>query len=288
MNYIHYLKKPESFIKKMKSFIHNKEHIILYGPENSGKYTQALHIVELFSKSKLNYSRKLEIEINNEKYYFNISDIHFEIDFELLGTNQFNIWIEFIQALSSIIDVQGISILICKNAHYIKDELLTIFHTFMRDSKLKIILCTKNISYFPKQLKSKCIIYNLKQINNIQSYSSQYVNKCNEIVDFIINQSIDLSLLRELLYYLLTYNFDIHECLRYIMVQLIKKEYINITQLNTIFKKSIEILKYYNTNYRPIYHLELFILELHVLRQYDLTNNNVNDASIINELIEKI
>ena len=59
-------------------------------------------------------------------------------------------------------------------------------------------------------------------------------------------------------------------------------------QLSTIFKNSIESLKYYNTNYRPIYHLELFILDLHTLRQCDLTNNNVNDKSTIKPLIENI
>lgn len=288
MYYTEYLKTPMPFIKSLKNFIYNKEHIILYGPENSGKYTQALHIAEIFSKSKLKYNRKIEIEINNEKYYFNISDIHFDIDFELLGTNQFNIWLEFIQTITSIIDTQGISILICKNAHFIKDELLTIFHTFMRDPNLKIIICTKHLSYLPHQIKSKCEIYNLKQLPNIIPYSLQYKPNCNKIVDFIYNQSTDIFLLRELLYYLLTYNFDIHECLMYIMFELITKEYINSTHLNYIFKKTLETLKYYNTNYRPIYHLELYILDLHFLRQIDLTNHNINNKSSINPIIENI
>ena len=52
--FVSYLKKPESFIKKIKNF----QNIILFGPENSGKYTQALHIIELFSKSNLKYNRK--------------------------------------------------------------------------------------------------------------------------------------------------------------------------------------------------------------------------------------
>ena len=288
MYYIQYLKTPFSFVKLLKNFIYKDDHIILYGPENSGKYTQALHIAELFSKSKLKYHRKIEIDVNNEKYYFNISDIHFDIDFELLGTNQFNIWLEFIQTISSIVDTQGLRILICKNTHFIKDELLTIFHTFMRDSKLKIILCTKHLSYLPNQVKEKCLIYNLKQLPNIVPYSLQYKVQCNKLVDFVYSQSTDLFLLRDLLYYLLTYNFDIHECLMYIMFELIKKEYIHKMHLNNIFKKTIETLKYYNTNYRPIYHLELYILDLHALRQFDLTNANVNDKSTMKPLIENI
>ena len=288
MNYVKKLKTPEKCIKQLKKFLFMKEHLILYGPENSGKYTQALHLCEMFSKSKLKYSRKIEIELNNEKLYFNISDIHFEVDFELLGTNQVNIWIEYINSISSIIETQGNSILICKNCHFIKDELLSIFHTFMRDPKLKIILCTKYLSYLPHQLKEKCIIHNFKKLPNTISYSLQYIDKCNKIVEFILVQSVDLSLLRELIYNLFTYNFDIHECVIYIIFELIKKDYIKQEQLSTIFKNSIESLKYYNTNYRPIYHLELFILDLHTLRQCDLTNNNVNDKSTIKPLIENI
>ena len=143
MDYAKKLRTPEKFINKLNKFLFGKEHIILYGPENSGKYTQALHICEKFSKSKLKYSRKIEIELNNEKLYFNISDIHFEIDFELLGTNESAIWLEFILVVRSIIDTQKLGFLICKNIHCMKDDLMSIFHTFMRDSKLKFILLTK-------------------------------------------------------------------------------------------------------------------------------------------------
>jgi hypothetical protein len=266
MNYTSYFKTPEPFVKKVKKFIHEPEHIILYGPENSGKYTQALHIINQFSKSNLKYSRKIELEINSEKYYFNISDIHFEIDFELLGTNETTIWFEFILAITSIIDIQGKSILLCKNAHCMKDELLYIFHTFMRDPNLKLILCTKNVSYFPTQIKDKCLIFNLKQMKHIQSYSQQYKLYCDQIIEFINIQNNDLFLLRELLYSLMTYNCDIHTCLYYIYGELIKHKYLDVAHLKNSFKNSIDILKHYNTNYRPIYHLELFILELHALR----------------------
>ena len=260
--FVSYLKKPESFIKKIKNF----QNIILFGPENSGKYTQALHIIELFSKSNLKYNRKIEIEVNSEKYYFNISDIHFEIDFELLGTNENVIWFEFISLIKSIIDVQKVGILLCKNVHCMKDELLSIFHTFMRDPRLKCILLTKRVSYFPIAIKEKCTIYNLKQLPMSVSYSQQYKTDCDKIIEFVNTQQKDLFLLRELLYHLLTYNYDIHECLRYIYFELIRLKIIKIesNEIQTSFKNMIPILKQYNTNYRPIYHLELFILSLYI------------------------
>ena len=249
------LKKPEPFIKKVKF-----ANIILFGPENSGKYTQSLNIAKIFSKSELRYSRKIEIEVNSEKYYFNISDIHFEIDFELLGTNENAIWLEFITTVKSIIDTTKKGIVICKNTHCMKDELMSIFHTFMRDPRLKFILLTKHTSYFPNTIKEKCIIYNLKK-RDIPSYSQQYKGDCNKIVEFVNLQNKDLFLLRELLYQLLTYNYDIHECMRYIFFELIKCKF--ITNPSLAFEKIIPILKQYNTNYRPIYHLELFILTLY-------------------------
>jgi hypothetical protein len=63
------------------------ESYIIYGPENSLKYTTAVNMIKPYSKSGLKYKRKFEIDIDDKKY-FNMSDIHFEIDFELLGTNE--------------------------------------------------------------------------------------------------------------------------------------------------------------------------------------------------------
>ena len=286
MSFRKYLKEPNTFIKKLKKFLTMPEHVIVYGAENSGKYTQALHIIEQFSPSKLNYSRKIELDINGEKYYFNISDIHFEIDFELLGTNESSIWAEYIIAIHAILDAKQYGILLCKNVHCMKDELLNIFHTFMREPKLKVILCTKHVSYIPLNIKEKCIIYNLKQLPNIDSYSYQYRTYCKQIIDFIYTQNNDMFLLRELIYSLLTYNFDIHTCLKYIHFELIRKNYIEPCYLPSSFKNILEILHHYNTNYRPIYHLELFVLDLHALRQCPLINNNVSEVSTKNPIIE--
>ena len=252
-----YLKSPEPLIKG------EFTNTILFGPENSGKYTQALHIADKHSQSKLKYSRKIEIDINSEKYYFNISDIHFEIDFELLGTNENIIWFEFYTHIKCIIDTQQKGFVICKNFHCIKDELLSIFHTFMRDPRLKFILLTKHVSYLPSCIKDKCIVHHLKG-RSINSYSFQYIGVCNKIVDYIIQQNTDVMELRELLYQLLTYNYDIHECVRHIYFELIRKEFIRREMIRTTFTKITNILKHYNTNYRPIYHLELLIFTLYL------------------------
>ena len=237
--------------------------IILYGPENSNKYTNAIEIIKPYSKSDLKYKRKMEIELNNEQYYFNISDVHFEIDFELLGTNGNSIWIDFYNNVKYIVDTQmNIGIILCRNFHYIDSELLTIFYTFMVKSNIRFILCTRYISYLPKEIKESCDIICLKK-NYIEKYDLEYKKFCKNIIDHIINKDDDLFQLREYIYQLSTYNFDIHKCLQYIHFELIKTGKLKIDNMDEI----IEILHRFNSNYRTIFHLEYFFLFLK--RNYD-------------------
>jgi hypothetical protein len=232
-----------------------KESIILYGPENSLKYKKATELILPYSKSKLKYKRKIEIVLNGEIYYYNISDVHFEIDFELLGTNEHGLWYEFISQVSAIVQTQPeFSIILCRNFHLIDQELLSIFYTFMRNPKIKFILCTKHISFLPASLKEICQIVALKK-HSSEAYGLEYKPFCDKIVSFILEQD-DLFHLRELIYQLSTYNFDIHNCLRYIYFEMVK------AGLKCSMDSLIPIITRYNTKYRSIYHLEMFILHL--------------------------
>jgi len=228
---------------------------IIFGGENSNKTTVALNLIREYSPSKLKYKRKIELEVNGENYYFNISDIHFEIDFELLGTNETSIWNEFIIHVLCIIDTKPNvnHIILCKNIHTMKDELLQIFYTFIRNKNITFIFTTQHVSCLPSTLKSKCQIIHLKKEKD---YSTQYISYCNEIIKFVKEKNDDLFLLRELLYNLLTYNCNIHSCFHYIYSSLLSSGHIKIDKLDEL----IEIIKKYNTNYRPIYHLESFVI----------------------------
>ena len=243
--------------------------IIFYGSENSKKYTHAINIIKPLSKSELKYKRKMEIEINNEQYYFNISDIHFEIDFELLGTNSNSIWIEFFNNVKYIVDTQmNIGIILCRNFHYINSELLNIFYTFMVKSNIRFILCTRYISYLPVEIKECCDIICLKKIY-IENYDLEYKKFCNNIINYIVknenknDNENELFQLREYIYQLSTYNFDIHKCLQYIHFELIKTGKLKPIDMNEM----IDILHKFNSNYRTIFHLEYFVLFLK--RNYD-------------------
>jgi hypothetical protein len=234
------------------------DNIIIFGGENSNKTSAALNIIREHSPSKLKYKRKIELEINGENYYFNISDVHFEIDFDLLGTNETTIWGEFITHVFFIIESSKQNhIILCKNIHTMKDELLQIFYTFIRNKNITFIFTTQHVSFLPLTLKNKCRIIHLKKGTSVD-YSTQYVTYCNDIIDFVKEKKSDLFLLRELLYNLLTYNCNMHTCFYYIYSSLLKSGHIKSDNFNEL----IEIVKKYNTNYRPIYHLESFVIHL--------------------------
>jgi hypothetical protein len=135
-----------------------------------------------------------------------------------------------------------------------KDELLHIFYTFIRNKSISFIFTTQHVSFLPSTLKNKCQIIHLKKGID---YSTQYITYCDEIVEFVREKKDDLFLLRELLYNLLTYNCNMHTCFYYIYSSLLRSGHINIK-----FEELIDIIKKYNTNYRPIYHLESFVIYL--------------------------
>ena len=55
----------DSIIDTLPKSLDQFQNLILYGPCGSGKYTQALKIIEKYSPSKLKYDRK--ISVTNEK-----------------------------------------------------------------------------------------------------------------------------------------------------------------------------------------------------------------------------
>ena len=68
--------------------------------------------------------------------------------------------------------------------------------------------------------------------------------------------------LREDLYNIFIYQLDINKCILFIIHFFIQKKYIHEENISNILKKLVPFLKYYNNNYRPIYHLESFFLFL--------------------------
>lgn len=128
-------------------------------------------------------------------------------------------------------------------------------------------------------------ITNTKEIHSFGYLKSEQeipIDVFNMINDALLHQvlhpeQLKITDLRNNLYELLIYNVDIAECIWYIFTSLIqqgrfcKKEHITEV-LNDIFV----FFKYYNNNYRSIYHLESILLcmlnKIHY--SYDLKNEN--------------
>lgn len=83
----------------------------------------------------------------------------------------------------------------------------------------------------------------------------------NVICDAIISEmktpnKISMAGFRDLIYDMLIYNLDVAECIWYILYYFIQNERLRNCDMSDMLDRCYVFLKYYNNNYRPIYHLE--------------------------------
>jgi len=273
--------------------------LIFYGPSGVGKYSQMLYSIKKYSPSELKYEKKLSVTYDKKQYFFKISDIHYEIDMSLLGCNSKLLWYEIYQQIVDILSAKSekTGIIVCKEFHNIHSELLENFYSYMQDNNsssinIKYILLTEQISFIPDSILNCCEIINMGRptkvsyskcikkpmfqkidIENISNIKYLHVNT-NELMyphkiicEKILNEIIiidDLKFLkfRDLLYDIFIYNLDICKCIWYILTKLIESNKIQKNDMSNVLIKTYNFLKYYNNNYRPIYHLESYLFYL--------------------------
>jgi hypothetical protein len=193
-------------------------------------------------------------------------------------------------------------IILCKNFHKIHTELLPLFYSYIQQYnsvllpfQIKYIIISEHISFIPNNIIQSAYVVNIgRPINNIYDYLKKpnEIDKTNiqnlkevrtiskvdnleeipeEYFDIICDSIIQtmvhpkkLSLFdfREKLYDILVYNLDFTEVLWHILVHFINEGQINSESLNIITKDIYSQLKQYNNNYRPIYHLEIILLNI--------------------------
>uniref|UniRef100_A0A6C0INV9 Uncharacterized protein n=1 Tax=viral metagenome TaxID=1070528 RepID=A0A6C0INV9_9ZZZZ len=117
-----------------------------------------------------------------------------------------------------------------------------------------------------KELKSFPIIEHSKQ----EIPPDNFNIICDNIIHEINNiQSIVFTDFRDCLYDILTYNLDVSECLWYVLSYYINNNMLLTTDISDILLQSHSFFKYYNNNYRPIYHLEnIFFIIINKLNGY--------------------
>lgn len=80
---------------------------------------------------------------------------------------------------------------------------------------------------------------------------------CNNIIQqMLAHESIVHAQFRDALYDIFVYNLDIVECVWHIICNLIENGHLKGDAISDVMTRSYTFLKYYNNNYRPIYHLE--------------------------------
>ena len=275
------------------------KNLIFFGPSGTGKYTQMLKSIKKYSPTELKYEKKISLTYNKHQYFFKISDIHYEVDMSLLGCNSKLLWHEIYQQIIDIISAKTdkLGIIVCKYFHDIHSELLENFYSYMQQNKsnsidLKFIIITEEISFIPdnilnccekinisrptKTLYIKCVktklpsnlkpenITNIKILHNYnEELMLQYKIICNKIINNIINiNELQFLKFRDTLYDIFIYNLDITNCIWYILSSLIKQKFIKREHLSKILIKTYTLFQYYNNNYRPIYHVENYLLYL--------------------------
>ncbi len=81
---------------------------------------------------------------------------------------------------------------------------------------------------------------------------------------------IEFTEFRYQLYDILVYNLDVSECLWYILYYFVQNGKLS-TNMSEILERTFVFLKYFNNNYRPIYHLESMFFYL-LLQIHNTTN----------------
>jgi len=318
--------------------------IIFYGPSGAGKYTQFLRFIEKYAANGLK-TEKMTASTEKQNYEYHISDIHYEIDFALLGCESKKLWNEcFFQIVDIVSAKQSkCGIILCKNFQSIHSELLDVFYSYMQHCRtlsihLVFAILTEHVSFIPNrilqccklipvkrpnaELYAKCQIHapnssnkshrtflqqihpptisshlpfesshkivpeyllNMKEMHSISKVANPPKDVFNIVCDNIIakltqHETLDIISLRDNLYDILLYGLDVTECLWYILYYFVETNVLTDSDGNTlseIMDKIDSFLKYYNNNYRPIYHLESIFIYL-ITKIYRYPNEPAN------------
>ena len=301
---------------KSKNFLETS--IIIYGPEGCGKYSISLDIIKRYSKSKLKYKRNIIFNYNKKyDFKFKISDIHYEIDFNLLLNKSNVLWNTIYNKIIDIISTKDVlnGIILCKNFDNITNDLLETFYSYMQCLKylninLKYIFIVNNIGFLPNSILDQCAKINIpkpkkevyekifdidlkdidiEKITNIKGLQTNNILNKDKIVfdliNYIYKKDINYTLLREKIYNLLIYNLNIHESIWIIFDKILKDHNLTQNKIQILLDDIYIFFKYYNNNYRPIYHLEFIILKFYKIIHFKVENKNTIEDK--NEIIIK-
>lgn len=293
--------KYSSFLEHIKNIKINEletfPNLIIFGSDGIGKYTFAKHILKILSPYDLKYQKTVTVQMNkNIEKKIRISDIHYEIDLQNIIYNTKTIWEEMYYVILDIISSTEFKngIILIKNFHYITNELLEIFQSFLDSPKsIRFILLSEHISFIPQHilnffqiipftynnenesdkdktsmimettmLNKKNILYDTCKFVSVEKYYVKIVKNLEKI----FNEKISFIQVRNYLYEILIYQMDFCKIFVHLFTIILSKNY----KIENTHKFLIQVYPFfyqYNNNYRPIYHLEKIIY--HFIELYE-------------------
>ena len=163
-------------------------------------------------------------------------------------------------------------IIITEHMGFIPDNILThckIIHVPTPSISNYNKCVAANSEYNELKIKNNTLITITKQIekdenSEVDGFKTRPHEKlCNDVLAYIKNPNeVSFLSMRDILYDILIYNYDLGECIWYILNDLIETKYLNLNNLSDILIHTYTSLQYYNNNYRPIYHLENYIYNI--------------------------
>jgi hypothetical protein len=236
------------------------QNLILYGPCGSGKYTQMLRIVRRYSSHHLKYEKRVPMTANEDAYAVRISDVHYEVDMATLGCTPKVVWHELHAQIVEIIqckyqDRHGI--IVCKNFHLIDAELLEIFYSYMQDG-VKYILLTEAVSFIPTNVTARCRLISVPKVA-FRPRPDSVKFLCEKVIA-VLKENKPITSVREELYTILVYDVDTEACMWYFIQRALRT--VDGKERYAVLQKLTTTMRYYTTNYRPIYHLESLVFQL--------------------------
>jgi len=265
-------------LPKLPKSIEHFEHMLLYGPAGSGKYTQMLRIVRNYSRSNLKYERRVTVALSlqQQTHVIKISDIHYEVNMELLGCNAKVIWHDLYTHIVEMIQNKfphKTGIIVCTNFQTVHNELLEIFYSYMQSS-IKFILVTESVSFLPNAIYDRCKLVpvvkpSAAKVQEVMGLEAVYYPSTNLATAHVKSVSAELIAsrkivqgietdsvlnIREHIYHILVHNIHAEVCLWYIFKMLVPR--IPAAKKEALLGQWCNAINFYTKNYRPLFHLE--------------------------------
>jgi hypothetical protein len=195
-------------------------------------------------------------------------------NFHLIHSELLEIFYSYMQQYNSIYsNIKIFFFILTEQLSFIPTKILNVCHLLriQRPSKdLYKKLYNNNSNNNSTELLDTISLESIVNIKEIRSFhlikDSNNIPKdvfntiCDSIIEWIlVPDKIEFTNFRDVLYDILTYNLDVAECIWYILTYFINNNHLNSKNITDILIQSYYFFKYYNNNYRPIYHLESII-----------------------------